>query len=137
LSTVSAFLARTLLLQGRDEEAEQAIRVCRTSAAEKHLEAQIKWRELRAVLAARRRQLTLAQQLADEAVTLAMASEQLDTQAQAHIDLAAVCQAAGLLEKARAALQVAVDRYQAKGNLVSAEKAKHLMEEMTAPSTQR
>jgi class 3 adenylate cyclase len=132
-ATVAALLARSLLLQDRDEEAEQAIRICRRTAADNQLDSQIKWREVGAVLAARRGELALAQRLAEEAATLADRYEQLDSQGQAYLDLALVYRVANRHKDAGLAARTARDLFERKGNLVSAAKARGILEKLASP----
>ena len=120
--SVVALLARVLLEQphGRDDEADVLIDRCQQEAAEGQLDIQIKWRQLRAILLTRQRRLDQAEQLAREAVRLAQRSEQPNSQAEAHHDLAALLQQHANLGDARANASKAMDLYEAKGNLVSA-----------------
>jgi tetratricopeptide (TPR) repeat protein len=120
--SVVALLARVLLEQphGRDDEADVLIDRCQQEGAKGQLDIQIKWRQLRAILLARQRRLDQAEQLAREAVRLAQRSEQPNSQAEAHHDLAVLLQQRGNLGDARANARKAMDLYEAKGNLVSA-----------------
>src|SRR6266545_2944102 len=129
--SVAALLARVLLAQPRDRagEAELLIDRCEQEAAEGQLDIQIKWRQLRAILLARRRRFDQAERLAREAVHLAGGSEQPESQAEACYDLATVLHQRGSLGEARTSAEQAVGLYEAKGNLVSAGRVRKFMVE--------
>jgi class 3 adenylate cyclase/tetratricopeptide (TPR) repeat protein len=129
--SVAALLARVLLAQPRDRagEAELLIDRCEQEAAEGQLDIQIKWRQLRAILLARRRRFDQAEPLAREAVHLAGGSEQPESQAEACYDLATVLHQRGSLGEARTSAKQAVGLYEAKGNLVSAGRVRKFMVE--------
>jgi tetratricopeptide (TPR) repeat protein len=83
-------LARVLLLQRRDEEAEELTRTCERIAPSDQLDAQVKWRSIRAVVLARRGALEEAERLARVAVDMADKTDQDDSRAEARVDLAEV-----------------------------------------------
>jgi len=126
LANVAAMLARALLVQGNDVEAEQHTRICEELAATSQLDSQIKWRALRAIILARRGELAVAEELAQEAVTRAESCEQPDTQAEALADLAEVLRRAGKDAAAGRALDRAARLYKRKGNVIAAAKLKAL-----------
>jgi class 3 adenylate cyclase/tetratricopeptide (TPR) repeat protein len=139
LPNFAALLARVRLMQGRDDEAERLAEECAAIAPATQIEAQIKQREIRAVVLARRagtaeseterrKSQAEAERLAREAVELSHGSEQLDSQAQAMYDLAEVLGRAGRWDEAEEALQQAQELWLRKGNLVSAEKAPRLLD---------
>jgi tetratricopeptide (TPR) repeat protein len=144
LASVVVMLARALLAQGRDDEAERLARECAEIAPDSQRDAQIKHREIRAVVLARRAAAVTSQgkrdeaaalaaqaeQLAREAVALSEESEQLDSRAQAYYDLAEVLGRAGRWDEAEEALEQARELWLRKGNLVSAGKAPRLLEEL-------
>jgi class 3 adenylate cyclase/tetratricopeptide (TPR) repeat protein len=124
---VIAMLARAMLGLGRYQEAERLTRTCEEIAPSHQLDAQIKWRELRAVALAHQGELAEAERLARAAVALAERSEQAESRAQAFADLAEVLQVAGRAGEASAPLQRALDLYETKGNLVMAERTRALL----------
>jgi tetratricopeptide (TPR) repeat protein len=142
LAIVMVMLARALLVQGREDEAERLAKECEEIAPESQRDAQIKHREIRAVVLARRASLLASQggsgeaaamaqeaeRLALEAVALSDQTEQLDSRAQAHYGLAEVLGRAGRWSEAEAALEQARELWLRKGNLVSADKAPKLLE---------
>ncbi|HEX6673669.1 MAG TPA: AAA family ATPase [Actinomycetes bacterium] len=126
LANVAAMLARALIVQGKDEEAEQLTRICEEIAATSQLDSQIRWRALRAIILARRENLPEAEELAREAVAWADGCEQPDTQAEALADLAEVLGLAGKRNEAVEVLDRAIALYERKGNVVAAAKLKSL-----------
>jgi class 3 adenylate cyclase/tetratricopeptide (TPR) repeat protein len=126
LANVAAMLARALLVQGNDEEAEQNVRLCEEIAATSQLDSQVKWRALRAILLARRGELAAAEELAQEAVIRAESCEQPDTQAEALADLAEVLRLGGKDADAAEVTDRAVSLYERKGNVVAAAKLRRL-----------
>ena len=127
LANVAAMLARALLLQQREDEAEQLTRVCRAITAETQVDTQIRWRQLQAVILARRGDLEPAEQLANEAVARADRSEQPDTRAESRMDLAEVLRLAGRPDDAAERARQALALYEGKGNQVAAGKARRLL----------
>jgi tetratricopeptide (TPR) repeat protein len=128
LSTITALLARALYAQGRDEEAEQLTLKCEQAARPNDVVSNILWRATRAQVLARRRALGAAESLAREAVAFAADSDFLDAHGDALSDLAEVHRLAGRANDARAALEQALHFYEQKGNVVSAGKARALLE---------
>ena len=82
-STTAAFLARAVLEQGRDEEAEELAKLSAQLAAKGDLLSQILWRGVRARVLARRAQFEEAEVLAREAVALAQATDFVNHRADA------------------------------------------------------
>jgi tetratricopeptide (TPR) repeat protein len=130
LAVVAASLARVLLLQEREDEAEELIRVCVDAASESQLDTQMKWRQLQALVLARRGQVEEAERIAREAVRLSQRSQQLDSQAEALLDLAEVLRSNSQVEEARVQAELALHLYDRKGNLVSAARVRRLLNEL-------
>jgi tetratricopeptide (TPR) repeat protein len=82
------------------------------------------WRQVRGKVLARRGEHAQAQRLAREAVAIADNSDRLDSQGDAYADLAEVLRLGGKPDEAAAALERALQRYERKGNVVSAERAR-------------
>jgi tetratricopeptide (TPR) repeat protein len=118
LAIVAGMLARVLLELDRSKEPEQLALECRAIAPESHLHAQIVWRQVRAVVLARRGQTTEAEELVRSAVTMSEQSEQLDSRAQAMADLGEVLRLAGRLDGAAEAMTRAQQLWKQKGNLM-------------------
>ncbi len=129
---VVAMLARALLGLGWYQEAERLTRLCEEIAPPSQLDAQIKWRELRAVALAHQGELLEAERLARAAVELAGRSEQIESRAQAFADLAEFLQVAGRASEAWAPLEEALELYRRKGNLVMAERTRALLASVAA-----
>ena len=78
------------------------------------------WRQVQALVDARRGHHTQAEQLAREAVAISERTDALNGQGDALCDLAEVLHAAGGSEEAAAALAQALARYEQKKNLAQA-----------------
>jgi tetratricopeptide (TPR) repeat protein len=120
LSTTAAFLARAVLDQGRDEEAEELATLSAQLAAEGDLLSQVLWRGVRARVLAKRRQFEEADALAREAVLLAEATDFVNQRADALMDLSQVLEAFCRRDEADAAASEALRLYELKGNTVAA-----------------
>ena len=124
LSSTAAMLAQALYEQGRLDDAEAATKRSRETASGEDVSAQIVWRGVQAKILALRGELYDADALAREAVELAAGTDFLNYRADALSDLAEVLDAAGRVGEAREAVRSALDLYEEKGNLVSAERAR-------------
>jgi tetratricopeptide (TPR) repeat protein len=120
LSTLSAYLARSLCIQGRFEEAAPFIEESRDLASSEDVASQTGWRMAKAMVLAARGDLDGAERVAREAVDLAMSGDGLDDQADTLAVLAESLLTAGRTEEAAALLRDSIDRYERKGNVVSA-----------------
>jgi tetratricopeptide (TPR) repeat protein len=69
-----------------------------------------------------------AERLADEAIPFIDRSDELNNQGNARMDVAEAYYLAGRHEKAVAALQEALERYEQKGNVVITERMRFLLE---------
>jgi tetratricopeptide (TPR) repeat protein len=124
LSSIAVSLAETLYLQGRAEEAEQLTVVSEEATSSEDVWAQVAWRAARAKILAQRGELEDAERLAREAVELIAETDALSMRAHALISLARVLAAADRPEEAAEYEAEGVRLYEAKGNLVAAEKAR-------------
>jgi class 3 adenylate cyclase/tetratricopeptide (TPR) repeat protein len=128
LPGAAASRARALYALDQLDEAEAwAVR-----AAELASERSTKtlWRQVRAKVHARRGEHADAERLAREAVAICDETELLDKQGDAYADLAEVLLLAGKPDEAAAALEQALERYERKGNLVSAQHAQTRLTEL-------
>jgi class 3 adenylate cyclase/tetratricopeptide (TPR) repeat protein len=125
---LACMLARVLLLRERYEEAEELTRTCERIAVEEQVDVQVKWRSIRAVVLARRRELRQAERLAREAVQLVDKTDQLDSRAEARVDLAEVLRLGGRSAEAARELQRAITLYREKGNEVGERNALRLLD---------
>ncbi len=130
LPTTAAFLARALLEQGRDREAEEHADLSARLAGPTDLLSQVLWRGVRARLLTRRAELHEAEALAREAVALAEATDFLNHRADALLDLSHVLEAARRGEEAVTAASGALHLYEAKGNVVSAAATRRRLAEL-------
>jgi ATP/maltotriose-dependent transcriptional regulator MalT len=124
---VATLLARVRLLRGRLDDAEEITRACERLAAPDQADAQVKWRSIRAIAIARRGEPGEAERLAREAVHLAGKTDQLDSRAEAHFDLAEVLLLGGRGREAAHELDRAIALYQEKGNEVGERNARRLL----------
>jgi class 3 adenylate cyclase/tetratricopeptide (TPR) repeat protein len=115
---VATLLARVRLLRGLNDDAEELTHTVERLAAPDQADAQVKWRSVRAIAVARRGEPGEAEQLAREAVSLAGRTDQLDSRAEAHVDLAEVLLLGGRGREAEHELERAIALYQQKGNEV-------------------
>jgi ATP/maltotriose-dependent transcriptional regulator MalT len=126
---MAAQLADAVCAQGRVEEAHRLTEISEEAAAEDDLDAQIRWRAVRGKLLARRGELERAEDLAREAVRLAQGTDELNL--RAGIAPAEVLCSTGASDDAATVTRDAIDLYEAKGNLVSARRARALFEELS------
>jgi class 3 adenylate cyclase len=124
LASVAAMLARVRLLRGDADQAEELTRTCERIAAPEQLDAQVRWRSIRAIALARRGEADEAERLARHAVYLVGKTDQLDSRAEAHVDLAEVLRLAGRAGEATLELERAVVLYQEKGNEIGERNAR-------------
>jgi class 3 adenylate cyclase/tetratricopeptide (TPR) repeat protein len=124
---VATLLARVRLLRGHNDDAEELTRTCERLAAADQADAQVKWRSIRAIAVARRGEPGEAERLAREAVYLAGKTDQLDSRAEAHLDLAEVLLLGGRGREAAHELDRAISLYQEKGNEVGERNARRLL----------
>jgi class 3 adenylate cyclase/tetratricopeptide (TPR) repeat protein len=127
LASVAAMLARVLLRQDRYEEADNLTRQCEQVAASHQIDAQAKWRSIRAVVHARRGELDTAETLVEEAVSRADETDQIEIQAEIRADLGEVLRSAGRQEEAARQFNRALQLYERKGNVMAARQVRSLM----------
>ena len=94
------------------------------------------WRQVKAKVLARRGEHAEAERLAREAVAMGEATESLDAQGDANADLAEVLLLGGQRDEAVVALETAVERYERKGNLVSAQRTRTRLAELQRPGVE-
>jgi DNA-binding SARP family transcriptional activator len=131
-ATVAAELAHVLHDQNRDDEAFELTETCEAKAPSFDAEAQALLRGARAKVLACRGAPDEAEQLACEAVQIASATDNLLLHADRLMDLAAVLRRLKRPEEAASAIERALPLYGQKGNLVSDERARELLEEIRA-----
>jgi tetratricopeptide (TPR) repeat protein len=124
--TTAAHLAEALYAQGRDDEARQLTEISEELAARDDLLTQVVWRRVRAKLMARQGRMDVAEDLAQQAVTISESTDFLNTRADALVDLAQIHHQAGRFDKANAAVAAGLALYEGKGNRIAGEKTRHL-----------
>jgi class 3 adenylate cyclase/tetratricopeptide (TPR) repeat protein len=127
LSSIAISLAEALYLQGRAEEAEQLTVVGEEASSHEDVWAQVAWRSARAKILAQRGVIADAERLAQEAVELIAEKDVLNMRGQALISLAEVLLAGDRPEEASEYAAEGFRLYEAKGNVVAAEKARGLV----------
>jgi tetratricopeptide (TPR) repeat protein len=88
------------------------------------------WRQVRAKVLARCGEHAEAERLAREAVAICEETEMLDAQGDVYADLAEVLLLAGKPDDAAAGLEQALERYERKGNRVSAQRTQTRLAEL-------
>src|SRR4051812_30008165 len=124
LSTVAAELARAVVLQGRDAEAEALTATAEELAAEDDIASQALWRSVRATVMARRGELRAARRMATEAVELLRRTDAAVTLADALVDLGGGVERCGDMAMAHDAFEEALLLFEHKGNVVAAASAR-------------
>jgi predicted ATPase len=129
LSLIAASLAKAIYLQGRgrEEEAEQLTVVSEEATSPEDVWSQVAWRSARATILASRGESAASSELAREAVELIEGTDALNMRASSLLSLARALAAAGRSEDAAKSAAEAVRLYEAKGNVVSAAKARALL----------
>ena len=130
LSTYAPLLGRSLCALGRHDEAEPLARLGRELGDEQDAWTQALWRQVQALVHARRGHHTQAEPLAREAVAIAERTDALNWQGDALCDLADVLHAAGRSDEAAAALGQALERYEHKKNLAMSAQVRDLLAEL-------
>jgi class 3 adenylate cyclase/tetratricopeptide (TPR) repeat protein len=133
LTSQEAELARALWTQGRLEEAEQFSRSSEFHAGPEDLQAQAQWRQTRALVLASAGKRGEAEHLAREAIDVLADTDFTWPQSIAHETLGIVLELGEDLEGAIEAFRHALDAWETKGNLVSAEMLRKRIRGLTSP----
>jgi tetratricopeptide (TPR) repeat protein len=120
LSTTVAFLARAVLMQGRDDEAEELAQLSARLTAPGDSLTQILGRGVEARIVAGRGRPEEAEKLARAAVSLADRTDFLVQRGDAWIDLARILHDLGRSDEAAAAAEQGLHLHVQKGNVVTA-----------------
>jgi class 3 adenylate cyclase/tetratricopeptide (TPR) repeat protein len=129
LSTSAAFMAEALVALGRYDEALEYTQLTESLAAPGDVASEGAWRRIRALIMMHQGHLEEAEALAREAVAIAEPTDHWNERGETYMALATVMQAAGRGDQALAAAREALASYERKGNVVSAERARALIEE--------
>ena len=130
LATVAGLLAEALWAQGRWTDAEAATELSKRAASSADVAAHVSWRLTRARLEARDERFREAGAFADEAVALAEATDSPTLLADALLCRGETAAAAGLVAEATRALSSAAERYERKGHLVGAARARAALDQL-------
>ncbi|MGZ4386093.1 MAG: BTAD domain-containing putative transcriptional regulator [Gaiellaceae bacterium] len=122
-STFALELSQSLYMQRRYEEAEGPARECEAASRPNDVNSQILWRSTRAKLLARKGDPAGAEQLAQESLVLAEASDLLPAHADARMDFAEVLELASRRAEAADEVRQAIALYARKGNVLAAASA--------------
>jgi predicted ATPase len=120
----AAVLAESLVAQGRIPEAAELLPTARQSATGDAVNAQVRWRRAEALVLARGERRDEAELLARDAVELTEPTDDLNLQGAALLTLAEVAGDA-------AAAAEALERFERKGNIVSASAARAVQARLT------
>jgi class 3 adenylate cyclase/tetratricopeptide (TPR) repeat protein len=127
LSTVAAELARAVVLQGRDAEAEALTVTAEELAADDDIASQALWRSVRGKVLARRGDLGAARRMATEAVELVRRTDAAVTLGDALLDLGEVLERCGDMAAAHDAYEEALLLFERKGNVVAAASVRDIL----------
>jgi tetratricopeptide (TPR) repeat protein len=134
LSAAAAYVAKAMYALDRFDDAEAwAQRAADLGASE--TVTRMTCRQVQAKVLARRGEFAEATRLAREAVSLGEETESPDAQGSAHADLADVLLLGGQRDEAVTSLKTAVERYERKGNLVSARRARTRLAALGDPAS--
>ena len=123
LSTTAAFLAESVYLQGRFDEAEQLTQVAERWAVPDDVVTQVLWRGTRGKILVQHESVVAGEALVREAISRAARTDDLNLHADKLMDLAEVLRFTERAGEAGSVTADALELYEAKGNLVSSSKA--------------
>jgi tetratricopeptide (TPR) repeat protein len=127
-STVAGQLGEALCRLGRFDEAEDSATICRNTATEDDFVSQTLWRRVHAEVLSANQRHEEAIDVATEAVELTQTTDWLIERADTLMTLGVVLEAARHVSEAARAVGDAVILYERKGDTVSTERAKELLE---------
>ena len=123
---IAARLGDVLVQLDRLDDAERFAQLSRETAPPDDVHTHVRWRIALAGVLARRADYAGAEALAGEAVAIADQTDWLSLRGDARMCLAATLAAGGQKDESRVAAHAAARLYEAKGNLVSAHRARTL-----------
>jgi len=124
VSTLASQLGRVLALAGKLDEAERFASMGREASPADDWASQITWRGALTLVMAGRGDLEEAERLARDGIALTEGVDYLNQMADAWSDLAHVLRLTRRLDEAESALREGISLYEAKGNVVSAARAR-------------
>jgi class 3 adenylate cyclase/tetratricopeptide (TPR) repeat protein len=122
--SIAGALARVLVLEGKNEEAEHYARVAREVADPEDTDPQVLWRSVRARVLAQRGEIEEALELSQQAVELTQDTEDVILKADTLVDRSAVLAMSSEPELAGPPLEAALELFVQKGDVVSAERVR-------------
>jgi hypothetical protein len=134
LSTLAGQLAHVLCTQGHLEEAERFAVICEETTVPDDVMSQVLWHSARARILARMGTVDGAKRLATEAIAVADRSDFTNHRADARMSLAEVLVQIGETQQAVAQIRGAIELYEQKGNIVSANAARAQLADLEAPT---
>ncbi len=132
ISSTAGLLADVLYRQGRYDESAEFAGVCEHLASPDDVAFQFLWRCVRGKLKARQGAIEEAESLLSAAIALIATTDQIDWQGNGLLALAEVRELAGAPADAAALSERAARRFERKGNVVSALRARQLAERLRA-----
>ena len=129
LSTLAAMQAKALYLLGRRDEMEAAIALAQETGAPTDIATQAEWRYVAAMAAADDGRVEEADRLISEAVEMVEPTDFLELRGDTFEALAHVSARAGRPAAWKAALERSLAEHERKGNLVSAQHVRSLLEQ--------
>ena len=130
IAQAAALLGDVLYRRGEDVSADELTTFAQVHASEDDVGAQFVWRCVRSKLLARRGDAEEGLRQMAAALEVIGASDQLDLQGKGLLDLAEIQQLLGDTNGACSSLEAARERFVEKGNVVLAERARALREEL-------
>ncbi|HZQ02764.1 MAG TPA: tetratricopeptide repeat protein [Gaiellaceae bacterium] len=124
---MGTLLGETLVLQGRDDEAEDVLAIVDEVVLRDDVDPQVRMRSVRARILARRGELDAAERLARDAVALAARTDYLVLHGNALLALADVLRRAGAEDGAAAALREALALFERKEHVPLTERTRALL----------
>ncbi len=134
LSTVTAFLARSMFAQQRYDEAGEFARITLETADGQDVYSQVLGRCVKARTSCVGGSVAEARALAEEAVRLAAGTDCLELYANALMDLAEIYRSSNQGEDAVRVVHEALQMHEQKGNLLAARAAHATLESLSSPA---
>jgi ATP/maltotriose-dependent transcriptional regulator MalT len=129
-ATVAGVLAEALYQQDRLDDAERFARIAQDIGAADDVSSQALWRSVLGKTLARRGEFAEGRRRVTEAVEMLRPSDELESKGNIQVDLAEVELLSGRVDEAAAALDEALQLFEAKGNIVSASLARERLAEL-------
>lgn len=134
LPVAASTLAQALCADGNDAEVDHFLSLSKATAANDDMEGQICWRSIEAKLQAMSSNCIAVRTLVLDVTRLAEGTDFLDLHAETLMNCAEALGKCGDLEEATALAGKAASLFTEKGNIVSAAKARKLLEELNKES---